>query len=79
MGAAALLLLCAFLSLCSGSCISNLGSALEEGCEGQLGCLVEPPGASCKPIPVAILVPSNPRGAGNWVAFPSCQRAAPIG
>lgn len=79
MGAAALLLLCAFLSLCSGSCFSNLRSALEEGGEGQLERLVEPPGASGKPIPVPILVSSSPQGAGNRVALPRCQRAPPVG
>lgn len=77
MGAAALLLLCAFLSLCSGSCISHLGSVLEGGGEGQLERLVEPPGASWKPIPVP--VPSSPQGAGNRVALRRCQGAPPIG
>lgn len=76
MGAAALLLLCAFLSLCSGSCVSNLRSALEEGCEGPFERPAEPPGASYKPIPVLALVPSNPQGAGNPLALPGYQRTS---
>lgn len=80
MGAAALLLLCAFLSLCSRrSCLSNLVSALEEGAEGQPESLVEPPQGSSKPVllPVPVPVSSSPQGAGNQVAFPGCQSAPP--
>lgn len=65
MGAAALLLLCAFLSLCSWSCVSNLVSAWEEGGEGTAGALAEPPG-----LPTSHLVPGcNPspvKPTGSW-------------
>lgn len=57
MGAAALLLLCASLSLCSRSCVSNLVSALEKGGEGQPELLAAPPWASYKPVPVSVPVP----------------------
>lgn len=78
VGAAALLLLCAFLSLCSRSCISNLVSALEAGGEGQPELLVEPPRGAYKPIPVPVLVPSSPQGAANQAALPDCQSAPPL-
>lgn len=65
MGAAALLLLCAFLSLCLWSCVSNLVSAREEGGEGTARALAEPPG-----LPTSHLVPScNPspvKPTGSW-------------
>lgn len=78
-GSGRLALLCASLLLCSGSCISNLVSALAEGSEGQLELLAKSPGLPYKPVPVPFLVPSNPQGAGNRVAFPDCQRAPPVG
>lgn len=44
---------CFLVIVLSGSCIYNLGSALEKrSCEGQFKALAEPPGASYEPIPV---------------------------
>lgn len=62
---------CFLVIVLSGSCISNLGSATEGGCEGHFERLAEPPGASShKTIPVPIRAPSNPRELGTrWFSL----------